>query len=343
MANHRLQPILSVTIVSLLFLVAIACANKAYGEQHNRFLRIGTGGTAGTYFPIGSIIATSISNSAKNGSLSSTAFKDLIAIAQRSNGSVANISDLDANLLEAGFAQADIAYWAYEGIGPFADEQPVTSIKVLGTLYLENVHLVVRKNSNIGSVSDLKGQRVSLDEVGSGTLLDVIPILSAFNLTTDDLKIAYLKTADSIDRMRNNKLDAFFVIAGHPVSAVSELVTQGIATVVPIQGASINTLTSQYPFFTLDSIPANTYNNNKAIPTLSVAALLLVHEDVEDNLVYELTQLLWNESTRKMLTRGHPKGAEITIDSALVGVQLPLHPGAEKFYSEKGMMGMHSE
>ena len=293
--------------------------------------RFGTGGTAGSYFPIGSLIAVAI-----NRKRIQTYSGDLVVLPQRSSGSVSNLADIAAGLLEGGLAQADVVSLAYGGNGQFKDIAVDTKLRTVGTLYLESMHLVVIAESNINGVADLAGKRVSVDELGSGTQLDVDPVLAAYGMTRDDIKPIYLKPVDSIDRMRRGLLDAFFVIAGYPVAGVKQLVEDGVGRVVNLEGDRITKLTEDYVYFTSHAIPENIYSNDTEIPTLSVPAQMIVHADISDDVVYEITKTLWSDSTLSALAAGHPRGADINAATALEGVSIPLHPGAVRFYKEQG-------
>jgi len=197
--------------------------------------------------------------------------------------------------------------------------------------------LVASTDSQIRSVADLAGRSVSVDEVGSGTLLDVTPLLSVYGVRTDDVQIVYLKPTDAIDRIRQGQLDAFFIIAGYPISGVSELIKEGKATIISISDAAVNELLEAFPFFTADTIPAQTYSNTSSVSTLAVPAQWVVDAELDDALIYDITKALWNESTLTILTEGHPKGREVSIASALDGIGIPLHPGSEKYYREVGL------
>ena len=248
---------------SVMLLIVLCSFSNLYAQP--QVFRIGTGGSAGTYFPIGSLIANAFTDRATIQPATRYEIPQLLALAQRSNGSVANIREISEGLLEAGLVQADVAHWAFHGDGPFTSSKPLKNLRTVATLYLESLHLVVRNGSGIDGVSDLPGHRVSLDEVGSGTLLDVRPVLDAYGISVSELKPVYLKPTDAIDRLRREKLDAFFIVAGYPVTAVTELVNEGKARVIAIDGNSVTALLKEYPFFTFDSIPANTYNNSQAI------------------------------------------------------------------------------
>ncbi len=300
-------------------------------------MRIGTGSSAGTYYPIGTLIAESITGSSQLHAGTAYEEPDLVAIAQRASGSASNVADLNDGLLEGALAQANIVHWAYEGSGPFEDEEPRDKLRTLATLYLESMHLIVRVGSNINSVKDLKGRRVSLDELGSGTRLDSLAVLEAFGLTSDIVDQVYLNTSDAIERLKNNELDAFFVVAGYPVDLVSRIVSDGLASVVPISGPLVDKIISDYTFFSSDLIPAGTYQNAEDIKTIGVPAQLILNKDLDDDFVYNLTSMLWSDATLAKLREGHPKGREVQLETALTGLNVPVHPGALRFYQEQGL------
>lgn len=311
-------------------------------------IRIGTGGSAGTYLPIGNIIATVLSsntdpalenaNHSDAVGMNASATKKMLAIAQRSTGSVSNVIDVNNGLLEAGLAQADVVYRAYHSEGPVMLDQAQENLRGIATLYLESVHLVVRDGTGINGIEDLKGKHVSLDEQGSGTRLVVLSILEAYNIPTSTFKPVYLKTPDAIDRLLNDQLDAFFVVAGYPVGAVSRLVANGEASIVPISGEPADSLADRQPYFSIDRIPQGVYQNEGDIPTLGVPAQLITNNAIDEELVYTITKKLWSDQSMQLLYNGHPKGREVQLDSALVGMDVPLHAGAERFYREAGLL-----
>lgn len=302
-----------------------------------RFFRIGTGSTSGTYFPIGGIIATAISSPPGSRACEvggSCGVPGLIAVAQSTSGSVDNVDAIASGRLESGFSQADIAYWAYNGKGPYAEKGPVTDLRAISNLYPEAVHIVVRSDARLTSPRDLKGLRVSLDKEGSGTKVDAELILRAYGLTTKDIEPHYVPAGLSIDKLRAGELDAFFFIAGAPAKAVSALAEDTSITLLPIKGKEAEALAKKYPFFGSFTIHAGAYLNVPATETLSVGAQWLVGANVEEETVYEITRALWHENTASLLSRGHPTGELITPETALQGIGIPLHPGAERFYEE---------
>ena len=316
-------------------LAAAAGAASASGaaRAQQQFFRIGTGGTGGTYFPVGGMIANAISEA------SGTGVKGLVATAVASNGSLANINAIGAGQFEAGLTQADVAYWAWSGTGLFEGRPKVDSIRFVANLYPESVQIVVKRGSGIRSVADLKGKRVSLDEPGSGTLIDARIVLAAYGLTDRDLKPEYLKMGPAADRMRDGALDAFFTVGGWPTGAIAELASsQGGIDLLPVDGDAAQRLLKQYSFFSADVIPADAYKGSAETKTIAVGAQLVTSAKLADALVYDITKALWNDATRKMLDAGHAKGKLIRKETAVDGAGIPLHPGAERFYREAGLL-----
>jgi len=320
--------------------LAVGMLASGAAAQEMQFFRIGTGGTAGTYYPIGGLIANAIS--APPGSRAcedggSCGVPGLIATAVASNGSVGNVNSINGGTLEAGFSQSDVAFWAQTGTGLFEGQPAVDKLRLIANLYPESIHLVARADAGIESVADLKGKRVSLDEPGSGTLVDAKIILEAFGLTEADITPEYLKPDQASDRMRDGAMDAFFFVGGYPAGAIAELSSQHDVVIVPITGPEIDALRAEYTFFATDTFPAGTYQGQDAeVPTISVGAQMVTSADLSEELVFGITQSLFNETTQKLFANGHAKGKFITLENAVQGAGIPFHPGAEKFYREAG-------
>ncbi len=327
-----------------LALGAAALAMAASGTvlaQDMSFFRIGTGGTAGTYFPIGGLIANTISSPPGSRACAeggSCGVPGLIATAVASNGSVANINGIVSGSLEAGFSQSDVAYWASTGTGVWDGKPKVDNLRAIANLYPETIHIVARKGSGIKSPADLKGKRVSLDEPGSGTLIDAKIILEGYGLTEKDITPEYLKPNAAGDRLRDGALDAFFFVGGSPVGAIVELASSVGAELVPITGPEAEAILKKYQFFAKDTIPENTYSGIPMVPTLSVNAVLVTSTKQTDDQVYAITKALWNDNSRKLFDAGHAKGKQMRLETATDGLGAPLHPGAEKFYREAGVL-----
>ena len=328
---------IAVLVVATLSVLALS-AGRA--DQIN-FFRIGTGSTGGTYFPVGGIIANAISNPPGSRACErggSCGVPGLIAVAQSTEGSVANVKQLGLGLLDSGFSQADVSFWAYRGEGIFKDEGGVPGLRAIANLFPESVHLVVRRDSGVRSVRDLKGLRISTDLEGSGTRVDALLILEAYGIGLDDFEAVAVSSGIAADMLRAGELDGFFIVAGTPVNAVKFLAADSLVTLVPIDGEEAETLRQAYPFFAEETVASGTYFNVPATRTLSVGAQWLVTDQADEELVYQLTRSLWHESTRKMLLRGHPKGRLITLDTAISGLGVPLHDGARRYYREVGLI-----
>lgn len=322
-------------------LAAAGLAATAARAEDARYVKIGTGNVTGTYYPVGTLIAAALSSppgARACRDATDCGVPNLILVVEASKGSVANVQAIQDGRLESGFAQSDVTYGAYSGTGVFAGQPPMPSLRALASLYLESVHLLVTAASGITSVADLRGRRVSLDAEGSGTLIDARLILDAFGLAPDDLQPVYAPLGRSIDLMTAGDLDALFLVAGYPAAAVSELVAAIGARLVPIIGPAVGTLLQRHRFMTVDDIPGDVYAGiESGTPTVGVAALWVVAASLDETLVYEITQALWQPATLAKLAAGHPRGAEITPANALRGVAVPLHPGAARYYREHGL------
>lgn len=311
-----------------LLTVAVAATLLAGAAQAQQFFRIGTGGTAGTYYPVGGMIANAVSQPGK-----------IIATAQATNGSLANVNGVASGSMEAGFSQSDVATWAYTGTGAFAGKPKVTDLRMIANLYPESIHLVVKKGSGIKSVADLKGKRVALDEPGSGTLIDARMVLAAYGVKETDIKPEYIKPNQAGDKLKDGALDAFFFVGGAPAGAISELASSGTGIeLLPLAGPQAEALLKSSPWFSVDNLPANTYKDTPAVQTLAVGAQLVTSAKVDADTVYQITKALYGEAAQKALAAGHAKGKFITKENAVKGVGIPFHPGAEKFYREVGLI-----
>jgi len=326
------------TLVGVALIMGNAFSQET--EQDIRFFRIGTGGVAGTYYPIAGMISYAISNppgSRPCESGGSCGPSGLVVIAQSANGSVANVRGIQQGSLESGFVQSDIAHWAYTGTGTFTGDKPSQDLRVIANLYPESLHVVARKDSGIRKIQDLVGKRVSIDEPGSGTLIDAELVLNEYGISQRDIELEYLKPGVAIDRVRQHKLDAFFVVAGYPARAITDLASDTEIVLLPIDGVEADRLVARYQFFSRDDVPAGTYQGVDRIETVSVGAQWLVASSVDEEMVYQITRSLWHENSRKLLDSGHVKGKHILLQTALDGVTVPLHPGAKRFYVEAGL------
>ena len=325
--------------LALLFSAAGAAPAE---EAKLTFFRIGNGSTAGTYYPIGGIIAAAISNTPGGAPCAdggACGVPGLLASAMATAGSVENVESIGRGRLESGFAQADVAHWAQTGTGNFAGLPPIENLRAIATLYPETLHIVARADAGIHSLADLRGKRVSLDEPGSGTLVDARLVLDAAGINDADLTVMHLPATRAAVALREGDLDAFFFVGGYPAPAISQLAGQADVTLVPIDAAVAETLTGNGAFFLRGTVPQGTYRGVGAdVDTLTVGALWVTSAEQPKELIHAITRVLWNDNTMHQLEVGHPIGRRIRRENALDGIAIPLHPGAERYYREAGLL-----
>lgn len=327
--------ILLVFLLASNLILPTTCA--AQGRQ---LFRIGTGGTSAVYFPIGKLIAqglTEFSGKKSADQPGGSGLSDYIGVAQSSGGSVANVRALVAGEIEAGLVQADVASWAYKGEQVFSGEESTKVVRAVASLYPEKLQIVTRGEAGIRSVLDLRGKRISIDEVGSGTLMVMRIVLDAYGLSEKELLPVYLKPEFIDDKMVRGELQGFVVMAGVPMAAVKRVVDLGLFF-VPIDREMALGINAKHPYLVPGEIPTGVYPEVPETPTLQVHALLVVNSAMPQDLVYQVTAALWSEQTLSLLKAGHPQGKAITLPTALKGISIPLHPGAERFYREHGML-----
>jgi len=328
-------------LTGLLGLPILAGVGARAAADDIRFFRIGTAATTGTYFQIGGMLANAISKPPGSRDCDrggSCGVEGLVAVAQATQGSVENVEAVGSGRLESALAQSDVALGAYAGSGLFKGKPPIKSLRTIAALFPESVHLVVRADGPIAGIKDLRGKRVGLGEKESGTLVDARLILDAAGIAEKDVKGDYRNLSLAAAGLSHDELDAFFLFGGYPVPAIAELASTTPIRLVPIIGEIADRLTHKYSFFSPDTIPAGTYAGiDQATPTIGTRALWVVSADVPDDLVHDITKALWHEGNRHILDQGHPMGQKIRLETALQGVVVPLHPGAERYYREAGM------
>lgn len=324
--------------------IAAALFTGSALAQDPTFFRIGTGSAGGTYFPIGGTIANGIS--APPGSRpceegGQCGVPGLIAIAQSTTASVFNNTAVQNGELEAGLAAADVTRSMYLGEGKF-DGKPHEKLRIVANLFPEDLHLVLPKGSSIEGLGDLKDKRVGIAQAGSGTQVAVLQMLDAWGVNRDNMDEAELNNSQSAERLADGQLDAYFYAAGWPVSAMVQLATTKGMELHSFNDEDLAKINEIIPAYIPSKIPGGVYEGiDYEVKTPAVSALLVVSSDLSDDLVYGITKAMWNDNTRKLLDNGHAKGKQITPDTALDGVQalgVPLHPGAEKFYKEAGLL-----
>lgn len=323
----------------LFFSAALVFSGASALAEDLRFFRIATGSAASTYFPVGAAIATTISSppgSSPCDQGGSCGVPGLIAVAQTSEGSVANVTAVGRGLINSGLAQADIIDAAYNGTGTYFRRQPLPNLRVIANLYPESLHLVTRRGSDITKVRDLVGKRVSLDKPGSGTRVSAEIVLQAYGVQPNLIKMFEIDPSFATDLLLGGELDAFFIIAGYPAPAVSELASMEAIDLIPIVGPEVDRILRRHKFFGRDRIPPGVYEGLGSVDTLGVGAQLIVNAKAEEQLIYEITRALWDKRNRPLLQAGHLKATSIQLPTALTGISIPLHPGAIRYYKEIG-------
>ncbi|MGF1623821.1 MAG: TAXI family TRAP transporter solute-binding subunit [Alphaproteobacteria bacterium] len=298
------------------------------------YLRIGTGDVGGVYFRIGGILANVFSDPGYNTDCSDSGLcgvPGLIAISQTTDGSVQNMQLLEDRAIEAALGQADVAYWAFRGEELYA-EDPHEHIRGVANLYSEAVHIAVRDDSPVDVVADLRGKRVIVGAKGSGSLIGANIILRAFGLSFDDIEPIYENLARGTGLLRAGEADALFAITGAPAPSLQPLAHDPGFRLLSIDGEPASDVMAVAPFFTRVRIPRDQYAGVGDTPTLAVGAQLFVHADLDDATVYALTRALWHPSNRQVLNNGHQLGQRIMLATALDGMAVPLHPGAQRYY-----------
>ncbi len=297
--------------------------------QDRVFFGIATGGTDGTYYPLGGMLAQLISNKVTIGG------KKLAATAETAGGSVANAQLLGRKDVESAFVAADILDAAYKGSGQF-DGKPLKNLRALGALYPEQVQLVTAAKSNIRTFRDLKGKSVSSGSPGSGPWQLLGDLLEAYGMTRKDISENLSSFTQSIDKIKEGNLVASLITAGAPTASIVDLANGHDIRIVPLAGPEIEALRKKQPYYANVQLPANTYKGQSTpVDTLAVMAVWATHDGLSDQMAYEVTKALFENT--ETLGQVHPKGKEISLGTALLSVSIPLHRGAEKYYREKGL------
>jgi len=327
---------------ALLYITAVLALSMVFASPAfaaKKFFAVATGGTGGTYYPLGGALAQALSSK----------IPDLIVTAQSGNASTANLNLIRSHGIESAFVQNNTAYEAYTGTAQFKDN-PVKNVRGIASLYPEVIQIVTLKSSGIKTVKDLKGKRVVPGDRGSGTAVDAENILKSADMTFKDFgELDWLSFSGISQRMKDGQADAGFITAGIPTSSVMELTSQTDIAILSIDDKLIKKITDTWPFYAKVTIPAGTYRGqDAAVNTVAVMAQWVVDADIPDDIVYQLTVALWEKGTyvlqkteapsaASIMGQVHAKGKDVTIETALDGMAIPLHPGAAKYYKEKGL------
>ncbi len=307
-----------------LALVAMTAVLAGCGGNtaEKKFLNIGTGGTAGTYYPIGGAMAEILNKD----------IQGMNASAQSTGASVANINMLKDGSVDLAIVQNDITYYAANGVEMFKDKK-VDGLKGIATLYPETCQAVTLDSSGIKSIADLKGKKVAVGAAGSGVEANARQIMEAYGITYSDIQVQYLSFAEAANALKDGNIDAAFLTAGYPTSAIQDIASQHKVRLLPVTADKADALIAKYPFYTKTVIPAGTYAGfDEEVPAVSVMAMLVANDKVDDKLGYAITKALFTNLDR--LHAAHAAAKAILKEKAMEGMSLPMNAGAEKFFKE---------
>jgi hypothetical protein len=326
------------TIWAVLAGLAVLAAGQA---QPRLSFQVATGSTAGTYFPMGELIAGIVSHPpglARCEARGVCGPPGLIASARTSEGALANVLAVNADGVDSGLAQANVVADAVAGRGAFRKAGRQTHIRAIANLFPETVQLVVAARSHIAKVTDLGGKRVSLGADGSGAGVMAREILKAYGIAEGRLKLRNESYDAAAGLLEQGKLDAFFFQGGTPSPLVYDLLARGSAKLIAIDGKARRRLLARVPSLTANTIPARTYPGTGAIQTVSSRTLWVVRDSASPDLVYGILRALFHPANRALLATGEPSARYIRLDEAAGGLTAPLHPGAERFYRDMGKL-----
>lgn len=314
--NNRMQR----TICSVLLVVSLCILSGCGGQR----VMMGTGGTSGTYYAFGGVLAQYMEK-----------YTDYDVTAVSTAASKANIQSIGDGDYQIGFTQSDVMNYAWEGSRSFDTDGPSRDFRVLGALYAETVQLITM-NDQIKSVSDLKGKSVSIGAPGSGVYFNAMDVLEGAGLTEDDIKPQYQSFDDSKEALKDRQIDAAFIVAGAPTSAITELATTNGVYLIPIDGELRENIMNNCPFYAPMQIPADTYpGQTEPVETITIKATLIVDKDLDEDCVYAFTAAIFDHADEIKLENA--KGEELSVENATSGITVPFHTGAARYFKEHGI------
>lgn len=288
-----------------------------------QFLNIATGGTAGTYYPLGGALAELLNQN----------IKGMNASAQSTGASVANVNMLKDGSVDIAFIQNDIAYYAANGKEMFKDNK-VENIRGIAALYPETVQFVTTADKGIKSIADLKGKKVAVGASGSGAEANARQILGAYGLTYDDIDAQYLSFGEAADALKDGNVDVGVVVAGFPTAAIQDLAANKSAALVNIDAEHADKLMKQYPYFTKITVPKGTYpGQEEDVNTVAVKCVIVTTDKLSDDLGEQIVKAIYEHLDR--MKAAHAVGKYITKDTALEGMSIKMNAGAEKYLKAK--------
>ncbi|AWJ82793.1 C4-dicarboxylate ABC transporter [Azospirillum sp. TSH58] len=309
------------------FLAAVGvCMLTALPAQAEQFVTVLTGGTSGVYYPLGVALS----------GIYGKAIPGAKVTVQATKASVENLNLLQSERGEIAFSLGDSLSGAWKGDEEAGFKTKLTKLRTVAAIYPNYIQIVASKDSGVKTLADLKGKRVSVGAPKSGTELNARAIFAAAGLGYKDFaKTEYLPFAESVDLIKNRQLDATLISAGLGVAAIKDLATSQEITIVSIPADVIQKVGD--PAYIAETIPPNSYSGQgDPVPTAAVRNLLVTHAGVSDDAVYAMTKAMFENLDA--MGAAHAAAKQIKLDATTLQSPVPLHPGAEKFYKEKGLM-----
>ncbi|RMD93009.1 MAG: TAXI family TRAP transporter solute-binding subunit [Alphaproteobacteria bacterium] len=311
--------------------VVAAALVAAPAVSAEEFITIGTGGVTGVYYPTGGAICRLMNKNRKESGIRCSV--------ESTGGSIYNINTIRAGELEFGVAQSDWQYHAYHGTSKFADKGPFEKLRAVFSVHPEPFTVVARADAGIKHFNDLKGKRVNIGNPGSGQRGTMEVLMEAMGWTTDDFALATeLKAAEQSAALCDNQIDAMVYTVGHPSGSIQEATTSCDAVLVEVTGPAVDKLVAENPYYAYATIPGGMYRGNPdPVKTFGVRATLVTSADVSEDAVYWLVKSVFDnfEDFKKL----HPAFANLDPKEMIsAGLSAPLHPGAVKYYKERGWM-----
>jgi uncharacterized protein len=312
-------------MIALSTLCLLAAGAFAVAQAADVKLVLATGGTAGTYYPLGGAM----------GKIWNSKIPGMNVTAQTSGASAENVRLINKKEVELALVQSDILDFAFTAKEAF--KEPLKAMSAIAVLYPEVIQVVVRADSPAKSFADLKGMKIGVGAPGSGTEANFRQLLDVYGLSKDDVKGQFLSFSESADGFKDKHIDAFIVTAGIPNAGIMDVGTQHAIRLLNISPEIMAKLTQKYPFLSPVKVPGNTYKGlADEVHTVAVNAVLIASNELKEDVVYNLTKSLFDNLAD--LGAAHAKGKELSLETAVKGAGIPFHPGAVKYYKEKGVM-----
>jgi TRAP transporter TAXI family solute receptor len=308
-----------------LLAVAAALTLSTTAFAASNFINILTGGTSGVYYPVGVGLSQIYGQHIEGAK----------ATVQATKASVENLNLLEAKRGELAFALGDSVSDAWAGVEDAGFKKPLKSLRAIAGTYSNYIQIVASADSGIKTLADLKGKRISVGAPKSGTELNARAIFKAAGLTYEDMgKVEYLPFAESVELIKNRQLDATLQSSGLGMAAIRDLSSTMQIAFVPIPQDVVAKIGNAA--YIASSIPAGTYDGQEAdVPTVAIVNILVTHQGVSDDLAYQMTKQMFENLPR--LATSHSAAKDISLENATRNLPIPLHPGAERYYKEKGL------